>query len=78
MTDDMPTFTTAELLEFARSLRSEIRRSGLDYRVNAAADLVEQLTEACLREAAGTTRRITPVLGGEDEPRVQKHLVAQL
>lgn len=74
----MPTFTTTELLELARSLRSELRRSGLDYRVPAAAHLVEELSAACAREGAGGGR-ITPILGGVDEPRCsERHLVAQL
>ena len=74
----MPTFTSDELLELARSLRSEIRRSGLDYRVDAATDLVNQLTEACLREAS-TGGRIAPVIGDYDEqPSTGGRLVAQL
>lgn len=77
----MPTFTSDELLELARSLRSEIRRSGLDHRIDAATDLVNQLTEVCLRQAAAGERRIAPVIGDYDErPRTQTtgRLVAQL
>ncbi len=78
MHDEMPTFTSDELLQLARSLRSEIRRSGLDYRVVAVNDLVNQLTEVCLREAS-TGGRIAPVIGDyADEPVTGGRLVAQL
>lgn len=75
--DDMPVFDTSDLLQLARSLRAEIRRNGLEFRAPAASQLVEQLTEAAMREAA-TGGRITPVLGSVDEPMYSGRLVAQL
>ncbi|MEM9712629.1 MAG: hypothetical protein AAGA17_10475 [Actinomycetota bacterium] len=77
-TEDMPNFSTDELLQFARGIRAEVRNAGLDHRVGAAAELVQQLTEVCLRESATTRGRITPVLGGAAEPRANSRLVAQL
>ncbi|MEM9037629.1 MAG: hypothetical protein AAGA99_13595 [Actinomycetota bacterium] len=75
--DDDFGFDTSELLQLARNLRAEIRKAGLDHRTPAASDLVEQLTEAALREAS-TGLRITPVLGSVDEPKMTGRLVAQL